>query len=238
MPIRSLSILLLCPMLVGILWVILARIAPAINTSSISTVASPLLLFLLPSLLVKPNGLEAYSPQAWRALPTIELKGLSLRGLPLVLSLSFLLPLVSLSISQLTEWIWMGLDLSNHSPSTDSVEQNIATLIQRGRLSPLFSILVFCLLPAFCEEIYFRHCLQNTLDACWGERYAYMSIIGTSIVFALLHFSAVGFITRFIISVLLGHIYHQTQSLPLVSVLHACNNLLALLLLQTANYNY
>lgn len=238
MPIRSLCILLLSPILAMMGWAILTSLMPEIQHSSIQILISPLLLFLLPSLLVSPKALTGYAPKAWRELLNISIDSIPLRGLSLVVGLVCLLPMCALSVAHLSELIVEWLGLGTYLSPIDSVEEGISKLIGNDELPIWFCILGFCILPAICEELYFRHSLQGTLKEWLSSNGTLLSIAITSCIFSLLHFSAIGFLARFTLSVLLGYIYDRTHSLVLVSSLHACNNLLALLLMQTTNYNY
>lgn len=83
------------------------------------------------------------------------------------------------------------------------------------------------LLPAFCEEIFFRGFLQRALTSRVGPG---LAILASSIVFAALHVGAgpIGF--AFLTSLLLGILVHVSGSLWESIALHAANNALVFIM--------
>lgn len=230
--------LFLTPLFITVGWTIVASLLPHIHQSWIEIWISPLLLFLLPSLLVSPWALAEYRSEAWRQLLNISIQGVPIRGFPLVLSLACLLPFCAYSIMTLSELVWTWVELDTHPSSIDSVQNSVMLITLEQNLSPFLGLLAFCVLPSVCEELYFRYSLQRALTTWLGKDRILFCITITSLIFSLLHFSPIGFFPRFAISFVLGYIYHQTTSLTLVSSLHFFNNLLALLFTYTINCNY
>lgn len=90
--------------------------------------------------------------------------------------------------------------------------------------SVLYLILAYAVLPAFSEELLFRSVLCAEL-----ERFgATVSILLSSLFFALLHFSPINFPVYFFAGLLLAVTYYATKSLFAVVIVHFLYNLFCL----------
>lgn len=89
------------------------------------------------------------------------------------------------------------------------------------------SIIVLALLPAVCEETLFRGGLQNYMYR--SSRKMWLSIIVVSLIFSAVHFSVYGFLSRFVLGVVLGLIFHYSGSLWLSILAHFVNNATAVM---------
>lgn len=96
----------------------------------------------------------------------------------------------------------------------------------------LVALVIMAFLPALCEETLFRGGLQNFLARGTGS--PWLAIILVSILFSLAHWSFYGFLSRFLLGVVLGAIYHYSGRLWLSILAHFINNGIAL----TALYLY
>ncbi len=95
---------------------------------------------------------------------------------------------------------------------------------------PILNYLIFmCLVPAICEEIFFRGTLTNAYNV-YGERFA---IIVSALVFALFHFDIQNFIAPFLLGLLFASLIEYTGSIIPAIVAHFINNVIAVL---TARY--
>lgn len=91
----------------------------------------------------------------------------------------------------------------------------------------LFLALLVSLVPAFCEELFFRGYVQSRLAAIWPPGAA---ILLTAAVFALVHIDAQHVIAVLPIGMYLGWAAWASGSVWLAMLLHALNNLAAVLL--------
>jgi uncharacterized protein len=91
----------------------------------------------------------------------------------------------------------------------------------------LISLGVLALVPAICEETFFRGGLQNYLYR--SSRNMWLSIIVISLLFSAIHFSVYGFLARFALGMILGLIYHYTGKIWLNILMHFINNAAAVL---------
>lgn len=95
---------------------------------------------------------------------------------------------------------------------------------------PIFNYLIFmCLVPAICEEVFFRGTLTNAYNV-YGEKF---SIIVSALVFALFHFDIQNFIAPFLLGLLFASLIEVTGSILPAIVAHFVNNVIAVL---TARY--
>lgn len=154
---------------------------------------------------------------------------ISLRQLWLVMLISFTGMALSGSLGYLSyqlpfpvQWrkYFDGLEI-------DYMEQaaNLINLSNVGEL--LLSIVVLGFLPALCEEVLFRGGLQNYLYKSSHRKW--FSIILVSLIFSLIHFSFYGFLSRFLLGMVLGLIYHDTGRIWLNILMHFINNTAAVL---------
>jgi uncharacterized protein len=91
----------------------------------------------------------------------------------------------------------------------------------------VFVALLVTLVPAFCEELFFRGFVQSRLVAVWPPGAA---ILLTSVVFALVHIDAQHVIAVLPIGLYLGWAAWRSGSVWMSMLLHALNNLAAVLL--------
>lgn len=114
--------------------------------------------------------------------------------------------------------------------SRDPAERAILNLMPHSPVGWVWAILTFAVLPAVCEEVFFRGLLQHYLIQLSPQR-PWIGIAGSALLFSLLHFSAVGFVSRLGLGLLLGYLAYDSRSLRLPILVHLGNNLLALVLL-------
>lgn len=99
----------------------------------------------------------------------------------------------------------------------------------------IVSLFMLAILPAVFEETLFRGGMQNLLSR-W-TRLPILAIIITSIVFSAIHFSYLGFLSRFALSFILGWMYYRTGNLWLSIIGHVTNNAVALTVLYIMKLN-
>ncbi|WP_455109169.1 CPBP family intramembrane glutamic endopeptidase [Porphyromonas sp.] len=118
---------------------------------------------------------------------------------------------------------WLGWELKDEA--TELILQAIASGKSRLELIPYIS-----LLPAFAEELFFRGAVQSTLERLAPKRPRLVWGL-TSVLFALMHLSVLGFVTRSLLGYGFSYLCSRTQSLWPGIALHALNNLIVLYLL-------
>jgi membrane protease YdiL (CAAX protease family) len=89
------------------------------------------------------------------------------------------------------------------------------------------NLFVMALLPAIGEELFFRGALQKVLLRLSNK--AWLSILVSSGIFALLHGTFFKIIPIFALGILLGTVYYFTRNLWYTITIHFLNNALAVL---------
>jgi uncharacterized protein len=93
----------------------------------------------------------------------------------------------------------------------------------------IISMIMVALLPAVFEETMFRGALQNLLSRWF--KFPVLAIIVTAVIFSAIHFSYLGFLSRFALGFVLGWMYYRTGNIWLNIIAHFFNNGLALTVL-------
>ena len=91
----------------------------------------------------------------------------------------------------------------------------------------LANIVVVALVPAVCEELFFRGSVQPLLVRLTGNMHA--GIWVTGLIFSLIHMQFAGALPRLVLGVLLGYLYHYGRGLWVPIVMHGVNNALGVI---------
>jgi membrane protease YdiL (CAAX protease family) len=86
----------------------------------------------------------------------------------------------------------------------------------------IINILLVALLPAICEEVFFRGCLQRIL--IYAFKSPWTGIIITAALFSAFHMQFEGFLPRMFLGILLGALFWYSNSLWPNIVAHFFNN--------------
>jgi membrane protease YdiL (CAAX protease family) len=113
--------------------------------------------------------------------------------------------------------------ISNASKTT---VEKMLSLTTTGDL--LFQLVVVALVPAVCEELFFRGALQQILRQWFGN--AHVAIVVTALIFSLAHGDLYGLVPRFILGLLLGYLFYLSGSLLVNLCAHFFNNALIVVL--------
>lgn len=96
------------------------------------------------------------------------------------------------------------------------------------------NILVMALLPALCEELFFRGFLQNFLLR--SVKNIHVAIFFSGFIFSFIHFQFYGFIPRLLLGMFFGYLLVWGGSLWIPIVAHFLNNLIAVIGLSLVNH--
>ncbi len=99
----------------------------------------------------------------------------------------------------------------------------------------LLSLFMLAILPAVFEEVMFRGAVQNLLSRWW--KMPVLAVIVTSILFSIVHFSYLGFLSRAVLGFVLGWMFYRTGNIWLNIIAHAANNGIALTALYIVKKN-
>lgn len=108
-------------------------------------------------------------------------------------------------------------------------EQAMGLIDLKTVQSLVISIIVMALVPAVCEEAFFRGGLQNFLYR--SNKNPWISVVVVSLIFSAIHISGYGFLSRFALGIILGLIYHYSGNIWLSILAHFINNTIAVLMM-------
>lgn len=113
--------------------------------------------------------------------------------------------------------------LSINKPTNELLSQII---VFDTPINIFITIFVICLLPAICEELYFRATLQRVIEQ--KTQNAKIAIIATSMFFSLFHGQIEGFLPRLLLGIILSLIYYINRNLLINIIIHFVNNLVVI----------
>jgi len=112
-----------------------------------------------------------------------------------------------------SEWVW---------PLPPYIKETLDRLMAvHSRWDLWWKLILLCVVPAVCEEIFFRGFCQTSLEARWGRLPA---LLVTAFMFALLHGMPWYLHLYFMLGLLLGWVYQVTGVLWAPIVCHLINN--------------
>jgi len=97
----------------------------------------------------------------------------------------------------------------------------------------LLNIFIVAIIAGLTEEFFFRGSLQQIFKSIVKNRHVAVWI--TAFVFSFIHFQFYGFVPRLILGALLGYIFLWSGNLWIAVIVHAANNLFAVLLFHFYN---
>ena len=149
-------------------------------------------------------------------------------------SRKWLLALAGVAIyALLTPFVdWLGV-WNNHwnfgqmfSFMSEEYYQMIYGIIRKavdvGFIGLLMMIVVLAVLPAICEELFFRVGLQQLLGK-WFKN-DHVAIVVTALIFSFGHLDMSGFLIRFVMGLVLGYVFVYSRSIVPNVMLHFLNN--------------
>ena len=188
-----------------------------------------LLCFLLPVLLV----VRRYYREEGLGFLRFDLSGdkwtLGLAGVVILLLLT---PLIDWSGIWNNNWHWGGalapVEEALRKMGGDSERLMEQFLTVDGVWGLVVNLIVIALIPAVCEELFFRAGIQNLLQRCFSRRNAavgmHAAVWVTAAIFSLGHGEIFAFLPRFLLGALLGYLYIGGGSLLVNVTVHFFNN--------------
>ncbi len=86
----------------------------------------------------------------------------------------------------------------------------------------ILNIIIIAIVPAVCEELFFRGVVQQTLRK-WFKN-THVAILVTAIVFSLAHGEVYAFVPRVVMGLVLGYLFHYGRSMVVNVCVHFLNN--------------
>lgn len=123
-------------------------------------------------------------------------------------------------LGQLNQLIPLPESLTNMEKQA---AEQIQVFLKAGSvMDVIVNVLIIALLPAFCEELFFRGALQRVLINV--TRSPWVGIILTGFLFSALHLQFQGFLPRMFLGVVLGALFWYSGSLWTCILAHFVNN--------------
>lgn len=88
----------------------------------------------------------------------------------------------------------------------------------------ILNLIALAIMPAICEEMFFRGVLQKNLVGMMKNKH--IAILLTAFVFSAIHMQFSGLLPRFVLGAVLGYLFYTSGSLWTSIVAHATNNAL------------
>lgn len=152
-----------------------------------------------------------------------------LLGLAGVVVLMLLMPLTDWLSVWNDGWHWSGMweAVERELRRVGEMSQTMVELTLR-ECHPLLSLLCVALVPAICEELFFRAGVQNLLQRWFKNPHAAVWV--TAALFSLAHGEVFAFLPRFLLGALLGYLYVGGGSLVVNVLVHFVNNAIVVIL--------
>lgn len=97
----------------------------------------------------------------------------------------------------------------------------------------LAAIIVVVILPAVCEEFFFRGVVLRGMYASTGS--GTLAVLSSAVFFSMLHMDVNGFLPRIVLGIVLGILFIQTRNIIYPIVAHAFNNGMVLYMCATSS---
>mgnify|MGYP003298898612 CR=1 FL=1 len=142
----------------------------------------------------------------------------------------------------LTDWLTTWNDALHLPRALRPVEESLRAAGEQSQgmleslmreVTPWLSLLCVALVPAVCEELFFRAGIQNLLQRWWSPLRAdgtasavgvHAAVWVTAALFSLAHFELFAFLPRLLLGALLGYLYVGGGSLLVNVAAHFVNN--------------
>ena len=105
------------------------------------------------------------------------------------------------------------------------IYKTVEKAVNAGFIGLLLMVLAVAVLPAICEELFFRVGLQQLLGKWFRNDHA--AVVVTALIFSFVHFDMDGFLIRFVMGMVLGYVFLYSRSLVPNVMLHFVNNALS-----------
>lgn len=130
----------------------------------------------------------------------------------------------------LNDWLsWWNRQLDFGRASTilheyaDKAQEMLDKMLSlTGAGDLVLQLFVVALIPAICEEVFFRGTLQQILRDWFGNQH--VAVVVTALVFSLAHGDIYGLVPRFVLGLLLGYFFFLSGSMLVNIAAHFANN--------------
>jgi len=185
---------------------------------------SQLLIFLLPMLVFA--WLFQGSPSRYFC---VDLHGRKwFLGLVAVVILLVWMPIIDWLTYWNEQWNLGSMEepMRQMSQKSETLTQHLLSLTSPGDF--LLQLLVVALIPAVCEELFFRGGLQQILHRWFGN--IHVAVVVTALIFSLSHGDLYGIVPRFVLGLMLGYFFAYSGSIVVNICAHFFNNAMVVVL--------
>jgi hypothetical protein len=148
------------------------------------------------------------------------------------LALVLLIPAFDVIVTQIENSI-SNPDLVDFKNQSDKIDAWAMQMPGIGSL--LFCLFANALIPAVCEELFFRAGIQQILLE--RTRFKHLAIIGTALIFTFFHLDLFGIPVEFTAGLILGYAFYRTGSLRMTIVMHFIYNATQLVIIYLNQHN-
>ena len=117
-----------------------------------------------------------------------------------------------------------GIEDYFRAADTSAMEATQRALSGSGVGFYILNLIALAIMPAICEEMFFRGALQKNLVGMMKNKH--IAILLTAFVFSAIHMQFSGLLPRFVLGAVLGYLFYSSGSLWTSIVAHATNNAL------------
>lgn len=134
----------------------------------------------------------------------------------------------SLPLLQFMYWVNLQLPMAEWLKDMDNNQNELIEFILQYKNGFEFLLAVFLVsvLPAICEELFFRGFLQRQLVRFLGSETA--AVIAGAFIFSAIHLQFQGFLPRMFMGAMMGFALVWTRSLWTPIIMHAAHNLVSI----------
>lgn len=101
-------------------------------------------------------------------------------------------------------------------------------LLSQSAIGYAANVFVIGVIPAVCEELFFRGIIQNFLVRNINSKV--FAIIISAMIFSIAHFQITEFLSRWVLGFIIGYAYYKSRSIIVPVSMHALNNIIAIIL--------
>lgn len=164
-----------------------------------------------------------------------------------VCKLSLLAAIIMILLVPLTDWFTVWNDTLRFDGKLKPVEEALrASGLESEAMMLRFldvdnlgmlclNLLVLAIVPAVCEEFFFRGAMQKVFSSCISSHH--LSIVLTATLFSVFHGELFAFLPRFFLGLVLGYLFYYGKSIWVNVVAHFVNNALVVVLSYLHNVN-
>ena len=198
-----------------------------VNALRLMQAAGQLLFILLPALILTKFVYEDVSTIIRLKLPTAKEVIIFLIGMAVLIPLlqSFLY-IQNFIINELAGAVPFIESIKSIFDELDKLVEDtyVSLLTQNSLFEAIFIIIIVAVVPAICEEVFFRGFVQSSFEY---KLTPFWAALASAFVFGLYHFNPYGLIGLIALGTYFGYATYKSNSILVAVILHFLNNFFA-----------